>query len=109
MGGCVSPLAGSVMLCFLLASGAPPASPFPLHCGAFPRRSFLAPQSRRHRAPLARSCAGLSRTGLGARAGLGWFGVVVLVFGGGLGGLGFDGGLAALVLQGGDAEAQDLG
>src|SRR6202035_2280709 len=25
-----------------LAYGAPPASPFPLHCGAFPRRSYLA-------------------------------------------------------------------
>src|SRR5260221_12312613 len=44
-----------VMRCPPLASGAPPAAPFPLHCAAFPRRSFLAPQSRRHRAPSARS------------------------------------------------------
>src|SRR5713101_6070813 len=35
---CLSPLGRS--LCFLCASGAPPASPFPLHCAAFPRRSF---------------------------------------------------------------------
>src|SRR6266851_6224254 len=45
----------SLMLCFPLASGAPPTSPSPLHCAAFPRRSFLAPQSRRRRAPAARS------------------------------------------------------
>src|SRR6266851_4547015 len=46
----------SLMLCFPLASGAPPTSPSPLHCAAFPRRSFVAPQSRRRRAPSARSC-----------------------------------------------------
>src|SRR5215831_473766 len=53
--GAVNP----VMLCFPLASGAPPASPFPLPCTAFPRRSVagsFGPQSRRCRAPPARSC-----------------------------------------------------
>src|SRR5690348_16600270 len=54
-----NPLRISVMLCLPLASGAPPASPFPLHCVAFPRRSSLAPQSRQRRAPPARSCFGL--------------------------------------------------
>src|SRR6266851_8874895 len=48
------------MLCLLLASGAPQGA-------SFPRRSFLAPQSRRRRAPSAHSwCAsGLLGVALG--------------------------------------------
>src|SRR5262245_28835091 len=40
-------------VCLPLASGAPPASPFPLHWHRLP--SSLAPQSRRRHAPPARS------------------------------------------------------
>src|SRR5215469_8086399 len=40
---------------FPLAFGAPPASPAPFTGASFPRRSFLALQSRRRRAPAARS------------------------------------------------------
>src|SRR6202049_1019941 len=50
------------------ACGAPPASPFPLHCAAFPRRSFLAPQSRQRRAPPPRSCHGYQRSPAWRRA-----------------------------------------
>jgi hypothetical protein len=49
---------GRRRLCPPLASGAPPTSPAPLTGTAFPRRSFLAPQSRRRRAPPARSLSG---------------------------------------------------
>jgi hypothetical protein len=35
-------LPSSFVLCFLRASGAPPACPSPLHCAAFPRRSCSA-------------------------------------------------------------------
>src|SRR5713101_399729 len=40
----------SLVLCSPLACRRPTHLPIPLHCAAFPRRSFLAPQSRRHRA-----------------------------------------------------------
>src|SRR6266566_8515138 len=49
---------GTLTLCLPLASGAPPASPSPFTGAAFPRRSSLAPQSRRHRAPAALSPTG---------------------------------------------------
>src|SRR5260370_24814583 len=44
-------LPSSLVLCCPLACRRPTHLPIPLHCAAFPRPSFLPPQSRRHRAP----------------------------------------------------------